>query len=462
MKTSAKRRPDRTLFSTVGVISFIASCAVVTANTPNRKLDEYLTRRANNTNFTGVVLVAKSGEIVLRKGYGMADFELNVPNTPDKIFRIASLTKPFTATAVLLLYEREQLDLMDPIGRYISTCPPSWKAVRVHHLLNHTSGIPDAFTQLNDAAVKETAAELERVLSEINSSPGDWTLRTPPGESYAYSNFNYILLGYIIEKVSGEYWEDFLIQNLFRPLNMKDTRYDDVWAIVEGRVRGYTSRKGMLRKGSYDDHSAYAAGGLISTVDDLAKFVKAYFSGELLTEATLKRALQAHQDNYGYGWQVIEFFGRRVYNHTGGIGGFAAHMAFYPDEEIVIIVLSNNQRERVHGTACDLAAFLFGEDHLFLDTDTIQLPDEALLPYVGAYLRASDEAQIQVYLQDATLVFQRGDMQREYLPVAQGMFVEKGRPDYSLLFSKSANGEVESFEWRRCGRMLLSATRKGR
>ena len=137
------------------------------------------------------------------------------------------------------------------------------------------------------------------------------------------------------------------------------TRYDDVWAVVEGRAHGYQIRDGALVNIRYDDHSAYAAGGLRSTVDDLSKWHEAYIGGRLIPSDLLEAALHVYAGPYGYGWQVIELFDRPMHNHTGGIGGFSSHLAYYPDDDVLIIVLSNVEDENTKGTACDLAAILF-------------------------------------------------------------------------------------------------------
>ena len=168
-----------------------------------------------------------------------------------------------------------------------------------------------------------------------------------------------MLLGYVIEAVSGQYWQDFLIERQFEPLGMADTRYDDVWEIVPGRARGYGVEGQEVVNIEYDDHSAYAAGGLRSTLGDLRTWHKAYVADHLIGSDLRQRATTSFLGNYGYGWQELELFGRGMYNHTGGIDGFVSHLAYYPSEELLIIVLNNRAREDAKATACDLAALAF-------------------------------------------------------------------------------------------------------
>jgi CubicO group peptidase (beta-lactamase class C family) len=227
--------------------------------------------------------------------------------------------------------------------------------VTVADLLRHTSSIPDLFGDLQAVPAPSTRTEVDRVLEKVRLEP----LKSRPGSVYAYSNFNYVLLGYIIEVVSNQTWEAFLLSKVLSPAGLSETRYDDVWAIVARRVHGYEMKDGQLRVTRYTDHAAYAAGGLHSTLDDLRRWHRAFWNGRILSKASVAEALTPGLGNYGYGWQVTTHFGRPVQNHTGGLRGFASHLAFYPDEGLLIVVLSNIETENTKGTACDIAALAF-------------------------------------------------------------------------------------------------------
>ncbi len=422
---------------------------------PREQLTQYLAARTLE-GLSAVVLVSHGDDVLVRAGYGHADYEAGTELGPEHIMRIASLTKTFTATAILMLAERGEIDLHAGICPYFDPCPTGWGAVTPHQLLTHTSGIPDAFGALDDAPVEQTAAELERVVSENTArlEPG-----TAPGEVYAYSNFNYVLLGYLLEKTTGLPWERFLIDNLFIPLQMTQTRYDDVWAIVPGRARGYDRVDGSLRNDRYDDHSAYAAGGLRSTIDDMHTFARAYFEGGLISEETRAAALLPYVGEYGYGWQVTRFLGRPVYNHTGSISGFTSHMAFYPNENLLVVVLSNVQNDSPPTVACDLAAIALAEpDHIGAETPTIRLLGDALSLYAGRYER-EDEAVVELSVTDRGLRYQRGNVEREYLPVSDGVFVMADRADYQMRFQRDSSGTIRSLTIDVCGTTRTRAER---
>lgn len=342
--------------------SMVASTTVPGANAASldpsfvSQARAYLQERAKSPAFSEAVLVVSHGEVVLREAHGMADFELGVPLRPEHVFRIASLTKAFTAAAVLKLRDQRKLELTDSICRFVSNCPSAWTPVTLAHLLRHTSGIPDRFGDLAAVPVSETRAEVDRVLGQ----GGEIALKTAPGESYAYSNFNYVLLGYAIEIVTGRHWESVLQSEVFAPARLMDTAYDDVWTLVPGRVHGYDVKDGQPRHFPYHDHAAYAAGGLRSTLDDLHRWHQAFLSGAIVSKASVVEALTPGLGNYGYGWEITSYFGKKLHHHTGGLAGFKADISFYHDEQMLIIVLSNTMRANPGGTACDLAALAFG------------------------------------------------------------------------------------------------------
>jgi CubicO group peptidase (beta-lactamase class C family) len=287
---------------------------------------------------------------------GLAELELSVANAPDLIYRVGSLTKPFTAIVVMTLRDRGALKLEDSVCRYLSSCPPTWSSVTVRSLLNHTSGIPDLFGDLAPVPALATRAEISRILVRAHDVP----LKSPAGSRYAYSNFNYMLLGYIIEIATGDSYEHVLRQTELDPLQLRDTAYDDVWAIVPRRVIGYARKGGHLQNTDYHDHAAFSAGGLRSTADDLLKWSRAFFTGEIVSPVTVTEMLTPTAGDYGFGWQTQVHFGRVMHNHTGGITGFASHLAYYPADDLTIILLSNVEDDPVKNTALGLASIVFG------------------------------------------------------------------------------------------------------
>lgn len=323
------------------------------------KVDDFLQTRSSPFPFSGVVLVAIDGKVALSKGYGYAEAELGVPNKPEMIYRIGSLSKPISATAMMVLADKHVVTLDDPICRYIRQCPAEWSRVLIRHLLSHTSGIPDLFNTVFSAPVDATREAIDKAIQKTTNL----ALDSEPGTKYAYRNFNYMLVGYIIEVATGKTWSEVLKSTIFEPSGMTDTAYDDVWAIVLGRARGYDWKNGTLRNTTYKDHSAFAPGGLRSTTADLLAFEKAFTTGKLVQPATEQEMLTPVAGDYGLGWQVKQSFGQRMFNHTGGIDGFASHLAVYPDQNLVIIVLSNMESEPAKLTACNIASILLTQNH---------------------------------------------------------------------------------------------------
>lgn len=317
----------------------------------------YLEVAAAEEGFSGVVLIGMGDEVVFEEAYGLAEQDLRVPMRTDHRFRIGSLTKPITASAVLVAVDRGLLALDTPACSLLAPCPESWTDVKVRHLLTHTSGIADHFGDLEAVPVAETVRELRRVL---HSLPADEPLQAPPGSEYTYSNFNYVLLGALLEEVGRSPWPVLMNHWVFEPLGLKTMVYDDVYAIVEGRVEGYARDEALgLRNIDYDDHAAYAAGGLLASAGDLFRWARAVLAGDLFSIELVHESLTPFRGDYGYGWQVRRFFDRPIYNHTGGIDGFSSHLAHYPEQEMTIVVLSNVEDESTILRACDVAARIF-------------------------------------------------------------------------------------------------------
>jgi CubicO group peptidase (beta-lactamase class C family) len=344
------------------LMSFRSQLLAAPADSPLKthagQIDAFLRSRTSPFPFSGAVLVAIDGNVVFTKAYGLAEAELGVPNTPEMIYLLGSLSKPITAVALMTLVEKQQVSLDDPICRYIQNCPAEWSKVLVRHILAHTSGVPDLFNAIPPAPLEGTRGAIDKAIQIATTL----ALDSEPGSTYAYRNFNYMLVGYIIEVATGKAWSDVLKASVFEPAGMVDTAYDDVWAIVPRRVRGYDIKDGILRNVVYKDYSAFAPGGLQSTTGDMWAFAKAYTEGRLLKPATVQAMLTPAVGDYGFGWQVKRFFGQPMFNHSGGTYGFSTHLAVYPEKHLVIVVLSNVESEPAKLTACNVAAILLTAD----------------------------------------------------------------------------------------------------
>lgn len=306
------------------------------------KADAYI----KATGIPGSVLLAKSGKVVLARGYGLANIELDVPNKSETKFRLGSITKQFTAAAILQLQEKGKLRIEDPISRYIPNTPAAWTGITIHHLLTHTSGIPSYTEEAGyQAHMRERVGAPIDFLSRFRDRP----LEFAPGEKFHYDNSGYFLLGVIIEQVSGLEYEDYLRKNIFEPLQMTATGYDWPAAILKDRASGYSNGDGgKINADFLDMGQPYAAGSLYSTVLDLYKWDRALYSTKVLNAESLQAAFTPNKYDwaegikYGYGWGITQVHGHKAVGHGGGINGFSTVIWRAIEEDATAIVLSNN------------------------------------------------------------------------------------------------------------------------
>src|SRR5688572_28757425 len=233
------------------------------------RMEKVVQSHVSHGGFMGSVLVARGADVVLSKGYGSANLEWNIPNSPATKFRLGSVTKQFTAAAILLLEERGKLKTDDPVKKFMSDAPTAWEKITIYHLLTHTSGIPN-FTSFPDyPSQKPFAATPEKLVARFRDKPLDFQ----PGEKWSYSNSGYILLGYVLEKASGESYEKFLQENIFGRLAMKDSGYDSNSAIILRRGSGYGPGKDGPMNAEFIHMSIpFSAGALYSTTEDLLRW----------------------------------------------------------------------------------------------------------------------------------------------------------------------------------------------
>jgi CubicO group peptidase (beta-lactamase class C family) len=284
---------------------------------------------------------------VLSQGYGWADRDSQVPNTSQTKYRLGSVTKQFTAVAILILQAQGKLDVQDRICSHLSECPDSWHEITIHHLLTHTSGIPNLTEFPDYKTFKSAPTTPEQTIARFQDRPLDFE----PGKRWSYSNSGYVLLGFLIEQVSGQSYEVFLQQNIFDLLHMKSTGYDH----NDGSLAtGYTGVNSHWEKPAYIDMTLpYAAGGLYSTVEDLYLWDQALYTEQVVSQESLDLMFTPHAEmamnglGYGYGWFVGELNSRQAVSHGGGIDGFVTEMRRYIDDEVTIIILSNRQTTNV-------------------------------------------------------------------------------------------------------------------
>lgn len=389
--------------------------------------------------FSGVLLLARGGRVLLSKGYGMANLEHDVPNLPRTRFRIGSLTKQFTAMSVLILQERGALDVNNSVCAYLPDCPAAWKPITVHHLLTHTSGLPDFTYSVGAAADEDPAPSVARNMARLRSGP----LEFKPGAKFSYCNSGYVLLGHVIELVSGKSYPAFLRENIFGPLGMDNSGYDYDGPVLKNRAAGYSLRAGQVVNARQINMSEpFSAGGLYSTVEDLYLWDQSLYTTKLVSEKSLKLMFTPGEGGYAYGWYVGEKSGRKVYSHGGLIEGYGAFIERFPDERATVIMLSNVDSTPTSRVARDLTAMLFGLPRQQpREREAVRVDPGVYDAYVGRY-ELSRNLVITISKEGGKLMGQvTGRPKVELFPESATQFFVKGL-DAQILFVGDGSGKV--------------------
>lgn len=340
-------RPTRHLLAVLLLTSFALPVTTLLAQSKAEKIDALLNRYHELRQFNGSVLVAENGEVIYKKGFGDANMQWDIPNTPETRFRIGSVTKQFTAILILQLMEEGRLELDDPISKHLPDYPkPQGDQVTIHHLLNHTSGIPSytGFAEFGDEMMRNpyTPAELVATFSSRD-------LEFEPGSSYRYNNSGYFLLGHIIETITGKPYAEVLQERILTPVGLTDTGYDNFADVIERAASGYARRPDGYRNADYLDTSLpYAAGMMYATVEDLFKWDQALYTDALFENAETKELMfTPGLSNYGYGWVITDVpMGEdtvKVIGHGGGINGFSTAFMRMVDDGHLVTVMDNTQ-----------------------------------------------------------------------------------------------------------------------
>jgi CubicO group peptidase (beta-lactamase class C family) len=326
------------------------------------QIDSALSSLAEQDKFSGSALIARDGKVLLSQGYGLSNRETNLPNTPSTKFHLGSSTKQFTAMAILILQNQGKLNVQDPICNYIENCPQAWQNVTIHELLIHTSGIHE----LNDTAGIQEFALHPATPLQIIAQFRDLPLDFEPGTKYSFTNSGYMLLGSIIESVSGQPFATFIQENIFDPLQMKNSGYDDDQHAGPDHAVGY---KDATSPPNFVDKSIpYAAGGLYSTVEDLLLWDQALYNNELIP-ASLQAEIftpfipiPSTTLSSGYGWNIGTQFDQPWIYYGSLSPGFTNRIHRFPNAKVTIIMLSNRQDTDIKSLDALIAPMIFGGD----------------------------------------------------------------------------------------------------
>jgi len=407
------------------------------------------------------VIVVKDGKTILRKGYGMADLELGIPVDPGMVFRIGSVTKQFTAAAIMLCVERGLLSLDDDVTKFLPGYPTQGRHISIEHLLTHTSGVR-SYTGLPSFL---SNMRKDYSVAEMIELFGPQPMEFQPGEKWAYSNSGYFLLGAILEKVSGMSYEEFMKQSIFQPLGMDHTAYGSEAPIIPKRVHGYEKGPdGWINAAYLSMTQPYAAGSLVSNVDDLATWDAALTAGKLLRKETLVRMWTPYKlaggdvTGYGYGWAISRFEGHPVIGHGGGINGFSCHVLRLPDDGLFVALLTNangvepSPEYIATKVAAESIGIVAGEPV------AIHLDPQLLDQYIGTY-RIDDRRTRTITREGDRLFSQRTDGPRlEIFPKSETEFFFKDS-FARLTFVKDDEGHVARAEMNQASGMKETAVR---
>jgi CubicO group peptidase (beta-lactamase class C family) len=341
------------------VTAFLIFSSALFAQHRESKIDSLITSKFKAEGPGGVFLAAKNGKIIYRKAFGMANLEMDVKMKPESVFEIGSMTKQFTAVSVLMLAEKGKLNVNDEIKKFIADYP-NGNAITIHHLLTHTSGVKDftSMKSIKDIARRDLSPK--ELVDFFKNEPSDFK----PGEQYKYCNSGYVLLGYIIEIVSGQTYEEFVTENIFKKIGMENTFYASHEKIIKNRVAGYRDKEHYVNANYISFSTPYASGSIMSNVDDMLKWQNAINSNALLNPVFTEKAFTNYQlingvnIDYGYGWHLKKVKDKIVREHGGSIFGFKSMGVYEPTEHIYVIGLSNCDCNSPTSITRDIASLL--------------------------------------------------------------------------------------------------------
>ena len=320
-----KEKVDNTIISSKEVLNFPI-------------IDQYFNRLDN---FSGNVLVAFDGKPIFKKSYGFANIELNVTNNPETKFRIGSVTKQFTAIAIMILQEQGKLNVNHKISKYFSDIPEIWKEITVHQLLTHTSGIMNSWELEGFEENMMLYASIESVINQFKDQP----LIGTPGEKFQYSGTGYYILSTLIQKVSGKSYENFLKDEIFNKIGMTNSGSDIPRKIIKNRASGYTTDSTGMNNSTYIYMPRIiGSGNLYSTTEDLLKWDQSLYNNTLISKESKEKMFTPELNDYAYGWTVIKRDTQYVTTHNGGVPGFLTKISRFPNNRLLVVILSNNWR----------------------------------------------------------------------------------------------------------------------
>ncbi len=425
------------------------------------EIDALLSENYSGDNPGSTALVYKNGKVIYRKAFGMANMELQIKMKPENVIEIGSITKQFTAVAILMLAEQNKLSVDDEITKFLTDYPTNGKKITVHHLLNHTSGIKSytGMPSFIDFARQDHSPE--DIVEFFKNEPMDFD----PGEKYLYNNSGYILLGQIIEKISDQSYADFIDEHIFKVLKMNNSYYGSKTKLIPNRAEGYSPNQNGWQKALPMSMTwPYAAGALMSNVDDMLLWHKAIHNNTLISADSKAQAFtnttlnNGDPTNYGYGWAVNEINGTPSIEHNGGIFGYTTAGIYIPSENIYVIVLTNRDGSGPQEITEKVAAHALGKPYLKPDPE-VSLSEAQLKKWVGNYI-FKDDVLRSITFEGGKLFSQReGSDKLPLFPINENEFIfEDGVVGYE--FGIENGKKTASFSERISKSMGMETDRK--
>lgn len=407
----------------------------------SEKLNRYFEAAQKAGIFNGSVMIAKGGDILIDKGYGFKNFDAKTPNGANTIFQIGSVTKQFTSTIILKLAEQGKLSLNDKLNKYFPDFPNADK-VTIENLLTHTSGI---YNYTNDTSFMihdvERSFNRQMLFTMIKDKP----LEFEPGSKFSYSNSGYLLLGYIIEKVTGKKYERVVRAQIFTPLNMNHSGFDFTHLKSADKATGYSVITGTTATKSkiVDSSVSFSAGAIFSNLSDLYKWDQSLLTEKILKKGSLENAFKPRQSKYGLGWTIDTIEGRRLITHNGGIDGFLSHNSIIPADSISISILSNSLTAEIGQISKDVFSILYNKPYKLPEEQKEIAVDSIILKKFAGEYELAPNFKITVILVNGGLKAQAtGQPQFDLFAKTENLFFVKV-VDAQVEFVKNEKGEVE-------------------
>lgn len=411
----------------LAVIMCFLSVLAIQAQSLETTVDQLLSDKYATGHPGATALIAKDGKVIYRKAFGTANLELDVPMKPENVFELGSITKQFTSVSILMLMEQGKLSLQDDITKFIPDYPTQGKKISVHQLLNHTSGIKSYTAMDSFREMARTDMSPTELIDVFKNEPMDFD----PGYEYAYNNSAYIILGHIIEVISEMSYGDFVEQHIFKKLGMKNSYYGSMPKVIKNRASGYQPTEGGYRNAEYLSLTLpYAAGSLMSCVDDMLLWSQAIHNNTLISEKSKQLAFTIGERNdgfpmyYGYGFSINEINDVPTIEHGGGIFGYETYGVYVPSENVYVIVLTNRNGNGPSDTTVKMAAHAIGKP--FPTNKAATISEEKMKQWVGTY-EFGDGAIRYVTFKDGQLYSQReGSENLALITVAEDVYYFEG------------------------------------